>query len=271
LSHSGASVNPYLYTGQQFDAASGLYYLRARYYDPALGRFLSRDPAEPLRTLPRALNRYVYVADNPLNAADPSGRQAFTEYSLITEEDEESAADFYVIGAISLGLLPEGDFALFAAGVPLGMRIALLVVTLASVAGPAIAPEAYLSPQSQTPSTSPIPEATPSENIPSVLYHYSNEAGIAGIIASQYIRPSLSDDENAAFGHGQYFTDISPAEAAVGSAYQLSRAIMNTPWRYYRVTHYVAIDVSGLPVEKVSPVFSRTYGDKYRFIGNCRG
>jgi len=60
-------------------SAVRLYYLRARYYDPALGRFLSRDPAEPLLTLPRALNRYVYVADNPLNAADPSGRQAFTE------------------------------------------------------------------------------------------------------------------------------------------------------------------------------------------------
>jgi len=49
LSHSGASDNPYLYTGQQFDALTGLYSLRARYYDPALGRFLSRDPAEPLK------------------------------------------------------------------------------------------------------------------------------------------------------------------------------------------------------------------------------
>ncbi|GEM_PF-5491002 len=41
---------------------------------------------------------------------------------------------------------------------------------------------------------------------------------------------------------------------------------MNMPWLYDRVTQYVAIDVSGLPVEKVSPVFSRTYGDKYIYL-----
>jgi len=198
LSHSGASDNPYRYTGQQFDALTGLYSLRARYYDPALGRFLSRDPAEPLLTLPRALNRYVYVADNPLNAADPSGRQAFTEYSLITEEDEESAADFYVIGAISLGLLPEGDFALFAAGLPLGMRIALLVVTLASVAGPAIAPEAYLSPQSQTPSTSPIATPTPSDMNRVTLYRAIGPAELSEVLTTGTYGYSPS-------GGGKYF------------------------------------------------------------------
>ena len=98
LSHSGASVNPYLYTGQQFDALTGLYSLRARYYDPALGRFLSRDPAEPLLTAPHELNRYVYVADNPLNAADPSGRFAAVEYSMANNESEEESAALEPVG-----------------------------------------------------------------------------------------------------------------------------------------------------------------------------
>ena len=98
MSHSGASDNPYRYTGQQFDAFSGLYYLRARYYDPALGRFLSRDPAEPLRTAPHEFNRYVYVADNPLNAADPSGRFAAVEYSMANNESEEESAALEPVG-----------------------------------------------------------------------------------------------------------------------------------------------------------------------------
>lgn len=130
------------------------------------------------------------------------------------------------------------------------MRIALLVVTLASVAGPAIAPEAYLSPQSQTPSPSPIPEATPSENIPSVLYHYTSHEGLAGIMATQMILPSLGSGPNAYFGEGVYFTDISPAQAAATSPYQLSRALTISPWNNEKMMAFVAVDVSGLAIFK---------------------
>jgi RHS repeat-associated protein len=42
-SQSGSSDNPWLFTGEQVDS-TGLQYLRARYYDPAIGRFLSQDP-----------------------------------------------------------------------------------------------------------------------------------------------------------------------------------------------------------------------------------
>ena len=44
-SSSGSTTNPYRYTGQQFDSLTGLYDLRARYYDPTVGRFTSRDTA----------------------------------------------------------------------------------------------------------------------------------------------------------------------------------------------------------------------------------
>lgn len=41
---SGSLTNPFQYTGREFDTETGLYYYRARYYDPSTGRFLSEDP-----------------------------------------------------------------------------------------------------------------------------------------------------------------------------------------------------------------------------------
>lgn len=67
-SQSGSVGNPFLFSGEYRDAESGLYYLRARYYDPATGVFISRDPE-----LSSTWEPYGYVADNPLNATDPSG------------------------------------------------------------------------------------------------------------------------------------------------------------------------------------------------------
>jgi RHS repeat-associated protein len=66
-----------LFTGEQFDAkarpSQGLYYLRARYYDPGIGRFLTRDPVLGIVPLPSSQNRYVYVLNEPTSLTDPSG------------------------------------------------------------------------------------------------------------------------------------------------------------------------------------------------------
>ena len=51
------------------DAAAGLYYVRARWYDPALGRFLSEDPIG----LAGGINNYAYAANDPVNLGDPMG------------------------------------------------------------------------------------------------------------------------------------------------------------------------------------------------------
>ncbi len=61
------------YTGQRQEAALGIYYYRARWYDPALGRFLQPDTIVPELGNPQALNRYSYVLNNPLRYNDPSG------------------------------------------------------------------------------------------------------------------------------------------------------------------------------------------------------
>jgi RHS repeat-associated protein len=52
-------------TGVRFDAATGLYYMRQRWYDPTIGRFASRDPLQ-------SVNRYAYTG-NPIRFSDPSG------------------------------------------------------------------------------------------------------------------------------------------------------------------------------------------------------
>ena len=72
-SRTGSTVNPYQYAGQQFDAISGLYDMRARYYNPNDGHFLSQDTANFDYANPVELNRYNYVAANPINYTDPTG------------------------------------------------------------------------------------------------------------------------------------------------------------------------------------------------------
>ena len=63
-------LQPYSYTGREFDVESGLYFYRARYYDANTGRFLSEDP---IRLAGRDQNLYRYVFNDPLNLTDPTG------------------------------------------------------------------------------------------------------------------------------------------------------------------------------------------------------
>jgi RHS repeat-associated protein len=65
---TGSLANPFRYTGEYQDAESGLYYLRARYYDPASQQFLTRDPL-----LAVTGQAYNYAGGSPLNATDPLG------------------------------------------------------------------------------------------------------------------------------------------------------------------------------------------------------
>ena len=70
--------NPFRYAGEVFDSESGMIYLRARYYDPSVGRFISEDTYKGQVDNPLSLNRYVYTANNPLRFIDASGNQ-YTE------------------------------------------------------------------------------------------------------------------------------------------------------------------------------------------------
>ncbi len=63
------------FTGQLEESTIGLYDYGARFYDPALGRFLSADTVVPGAANPQALNRYAYVLNNPLKYTDPTGHK----------------------------------------------------------------------------------------------------------------------------------------------------------------------------------------------------
>src|SRR5262249_12834529 len=63
---SGSVSNPFQYTGREFDSETGLYFDRARYYDPTVGRFLSEDPIG----FNGSTDLYEYVVNNPTNFVD---------------------------------------------------------------------------------------------------------------------------------------------------------------------------------------------------------
>jgi RHS repeat-associated protein len=64
------------YTGHVSDVESGFVYMQARYYDPAVGRFLSVDPLSPAQGNLSNFNRYDYANDDPINHIDPDGRDS---------------------------------------------------------------------------------------------------------------------------------------------------------------------------------------------------
>jgi RHS repeat-associated protein len=68
---SGSLTNPFRYTGREFDSETGLYFYRARYYDPAAGRFLSEDRVG----FEAGTNFYPYVRNSSPNFWDPRGTQ----------------------------------------------------------------------------------------------------------------------------------------------------------------------------------------------------
>jgi RHS repeat-associated protein len=80
---SGSTPNVYLYRGEQYDPDLGLYYLRARYFDPVTGRFLTRDPERGRIVTPEGLHKYLYAWADPVNRVDPLGRKAASEYTML--------------------------------------------------------------------------------------------------------------------------------------------------------------------------------------------
>ena len=86
---SGAATPSILgYAGQLLDP-SGLYYMRARWYDPTTGRFLLRDIADGDVMRPAGLNKYAYGNGNPILRLDPTGLAATTDETVGGQCDEE--------------------------------------------------------------------------------------------------------------------------------------------------------------------------------------
>src|SRR5215472_917205 len=69
IGSTGSTINPFQYTGRDFDSETGLRYYRARYYDPQIGRFISEDPVG----FDGGINFYSYVANSPIGFMDQGG------------------------------------------------------------------------------------------------------------------------------------------------------------------------------------------------------
>lgn len=96
---SEAISNSFRYSGEYWDEATGLQYLRARWYDPSVGRFINEDAYEGEISNSLTLNLYTYVVNNPLRYIDPSGNKMEDDkYGNITKQDlsfiDQHAADF---------------------------------------------------------------------------------------------------------------------------------------------------------------------------------
>jgi len=93
--------NPFKYAGEVYDEETGLYYLRARYYDPALGRFTNEDTVEGQVNNPLSMNLYTYCYNNPLLYTDPTGntpRDFFTGLANALDDNITSGALRWVLG-----------------------------------------------------------------------------------------------------------------------------------------------------------------------------
>jgi RHS repeat-associated protein len=92
------------FTGQVFDAESGLYYYNARYYDPELGRFIQPDTAIPDLSNPQSYNRYSYCVNDPLRFTDPTGHSFWSNFnpSLLWDSEVYQGIGYAIMGNTSV-------------------------------------------------------------------------------------------------------------------------------------------------------------------------
>ena len=110
------SGNPYLFTGQRYDAETGLYYYKARYYDPSFGVFMSRDPVGIWGDPADDGNAMAYAGNNPWTRRDPTGLSSHREAPLVSpiQQSGGDISDIYIFrgpdpsayGAVVLVLWP---------------------------------------------------------------------------------------------------------------------------------------------------------------------
>jgi type VI secretion system secreted protein VgrG len=116
----GEVKQPYGYTGREWDKELGLYYYRARYYDPAAGRFIGKDP---IGFAGGDVNLYRYVQNNPVNWIDPLG--LFNPAKGISSfGNAANAGRLYAGGVLKLGAA--AGLTSTGVGAPAGTGIAAL-------------------------------------------------------------------------------------------------------------------------------------------------
>jgi RHS repeat-associated protein len=118
---TGTTANDFRFTGEQYDEALEMYYLRARYYEPGTGRFGARDRWAGDKQYPPSLNPHTYCYNNPISFTDPSGCVTLIEQmqaialdvELKVRQAGQQIASAFAAGGTAVGRLWQslGDYA----------------------------------------------------------------------------------------------------------------------------------------------------------------
>lgn len=102
--HTRSAIDsPFYFQGQVYDEDAGLIYMRARFYDPAMGVFLQRDPAQ----YEDSANLYVGLGANPINLRDPFGTNADDPTTVIAPSTAQKVME--ILRTISLKMGRDGN------------------------------------------------------------------------------------------------------------------------------------------------------------------
>ena len=108
LSQSGdfATINPFRYRSYYYDTETGFYYLQSRYYDPAIGRFVSADSFASTGQSFLGYNMFAYCNNDPINHVDPTGAFLENLWDAFVQTIQEAHGYFAAAASISLADTP---------------------------------------------------------------------------------------------------------------------------------------------------------------------
>ncbi len=198
---SGSNENDYRFAGEVLDDELGLYYLRARHYNPSIGRFTGMDQWPGLRADPSTLHRYSYVHNDPANNVDPSGYMTLGS----------TASSLNAMGTLSGIALPSiGQYALRTT-----FKRLMLAVGTAAVAhiGGYLATKERGKKEARSELKNKVLRET-SRRRGTVLYHYSDRGAVMEILGTSTMYCSNPYKGRLGGGRtypaGAYATDIYP-------------------------------------------------------------
>ena len=148
LEHQGTFGNSFQFAGEQRDSSTGLDYLRARYYDSSLGRFMSADAFAGNLSDPMSLHNYQYANANPTRYTDPSGYMTWGEVSaaitIAAQLSLISSVGFgtgYIIGGAITGRDVSEMFGDFSTGFANGISGGMITETYEAWSGRPVQPK----------------------------------------------------------------------------------------------------------------------------------
>jgi RHS repeat-associated protein len=296
------------FTGQQTDS-TGLSYLRARYYNPSTGSFLSPDRVQPNAPGTQGFNTYSYVTNNPASVIDRTGNGDFEEVSVIDAQVARAVAAMRAFAQVLADAAENRMIALYLAGrtlvagatlattnaapytaaAVLGLAAIEAAATVADCyawgCGPTVRPPARPKPAPiQAPAPTPDPTAvTNGPRIGQIVYRVFDS------VRSSWDRPSWTPDDPELYGPQKYRVVAGlPDQLSTGNC--LVKGVLTTAavptkpsdpmwppesYRYYRggLTEYVLTNPRAqvaLPtVSKLDPPYGGNPDNPPRYTAPC--